>query len=74
MRGLCRVITVFDAAFNFANPLQTGMQHRWVAAAIGRPELTGNVFKIDFYDMAFAQILWTQNEVRRLPRQSRPPA
>jgi DNA-binding beta-propeller fold protein YncE len=35
--------------------------------AIGRPELKGNAFKIDFYDMAFAQILWTQNEVRRLP-------
>ena len=37
------------------------------SAAIGRPELQGNAFSIGFYDMAFAQILWTQNETRRMP-------
>ncbi|HMG32962.1 MAG TPA: beta-propeller fold lactonase family protein [Blastocatellia bacterium] len=35
--------------------------------AIGRPELSGNAFKVGYYDMAFLQILWSQNEVRRLP-------
>jgi DNA-binding beta-propeller fold protein YncE len=35
--------------------------------AIGRPELSGQAFKIGFYDMAFAQILWSQNETRLLP-------
>jgi DNA-binding beta-propeller fold protein YncE len=35
--------------------------------AIGRPELSGKAFKIGFYDMAFAQILWTQNETRLMP-------
>lgn len=35
--------------------------------AIGRPELKGKAFKIGFYDMAFAQILWTQNETRLMP-------
>ena len=35
--------------------------------AIGRPELTGKAFSIGFYDMAFAQILWTQNETRLMP-------
>jgi DNA-binding beta-propeller fold protein YncE len=34
---------------------------------IGRSELSGKAFKIGFYDMAFAQILWTQNETRRMP-------
>jgi len=31
--------------------------------AIGRPELSGNAFKIGYYDMAFHQILWSQNEI-----------
>ena len=35
--------------------------------AIGRPELSGKAFKIGYYDMAFAQILWTQNETRLMP-------
>ncbi|HEX9128933.1 MAG TPA: beta-propeller fold lactonase family protein [Gemmatimonadaceae bacterium] len=35
--------------------------------AIGRPELSGDAFKIGFYDMAFAQILWSQNETRLMP-------
>jgi cytochrome c553 len=35
--------------------------------AIGRSELTGDAFKIGFYDMAFGQILWTQNETRLMP-------
>jgi DNA-binding beta-propeller fold protein YncE len=35
--------------------------------AIGRPELNGKAFKIGYYDMAYLQILWSQNEVRRLP-------
>jgi DNA-binding beta-propeller fold protein YncE len=35
--------------------------------AIGRPELSGKAFKIGFYDMGFAQILWTQNETRLMP-------
>jgi DNA-binding beta-propeller fold protein YncE/mono/diheme cytochrome c family protein len=35
--------------------------------AIGRPELSGKAFKIGFYDMAFLQILWSQNETRLMP-------
>jgi len=35
--------------------------------AIGRPELSGKAFQVDFYDMAFLQILWTQNETRLMP-------
>jgi DNA-binding beta-propeller fold protein YncE/cytochrome c peroxidase len=35
--------------------------------AIGRPELNGKAFKVGFYDMAFLQILWTQNETRLMP-------
>jgi DNA-binding beta-propeller fold protein YncE len=35
--------------------------------AIGRPELSGKAFKVGYYDMAYLQILWSQNEVRRLP-------
>jgi DNA-binding beta-propeller fold protein YncE len=35
--------------------------------AIGRPELSGDAFAIGFYDMAFAQILWSQNETRLMP-------
>ena len=37
------------------------------SAAIGRPELSGKAFKVGFYDMAFLQILWSQNESRRMP-------
>lgn len=37
------------------------------STAIGRPELNGKAFKVGYYDMAFLQILWTQNETRRLP-------
>jgi DNA-binding beta-propeller fold protein YncE len=37
------------------------------SGAIGRPELSGKAFSIGFYDMAFAQILWTQNETRLMP-------
>ena len=37
------------------------------SAAIGRPELQGDAFSTGYEDMAFAQILWTQNETRRLP-------
>lgn len=35
--------------------------------AIGRPELNGKAFKAGYYDMAFLQILWSQNETRRMP-------
>ncbi len=35
--------------------------------AIGRPELSGKAFKVGYYDMAFLQILWSQNETRRMP-------
>jgi DNA-binding beta-propeller fold protein YncE len=35
--------------------------------AIGRSDLSGDAFSIGFYDMAFAQILWTQNETRLMP-------
>ncbi|HEX7890914.1 MAG TPA: beta-propeller fold lactonase family protein [Ramlibacter sp.] len=35
--------------------------------AIGRPDLSGKAFKVDYYDMAFLQILWTQNETRLMP-------
>ncbi|MCA1592159.1 MAG: DUF4214 domain-containing protein [Acidobacteria bacterium] len=35
--------------------------------AIGRPELSGKAMKVGYYDMAYLQILWSQNEVRRLP-------
>jgi len=35
--------------------------------AIGRPELEGDAFSIGFYEMAFAQILWSQNETRLMP-------
>jgi DNA-binding beta-propeller fold protein YncE len=37
------------------------------SAALARPELSGKVYKIGYYDMAFLQILWTQNETRRMP-------
>ncbi|HEX8560255.1 MAG TPA: DUF4214 domain-containing protein [Pyrinomonadaceae bacterium] len=35
--------------------------------AVGRPELSGKAQKVGYYDMAYLQILWSQNEVRRLP-------
>ena len=34
---------------------------------IGRSDLSGKAFKVGFYDMAFLQILWSQNETRRMP-------
>src|SRR5512147_44488 len=37
------------------------------SAAIGRPELKGDAFSIGYYELAFDQILWTQNDTRRLP-------
>lgn len=37
------------------------------SAAIGRSELSGDAQSIGYYKMAFDQILWTQNETRRLP-------
>ncbi|HEV2862689.1 MAG TPA: DUF4214 domain-containing protein, partial [Pyrinomonadaceae bacterium] len=35
--------------------------------AIGRSDLSGKAQKIGYYDMAYLQILWSANEVRRLP-------
>ncbi|HEV2914744.1 MAG TPA: YncE family protein [Pyrinomonadaceae bacterium] len=35
--------------------------------AIGRPDLNGKAFKVGYYDMAYLQILWSQNETRRFP-------
>ena len=37
------------------------------STAIGRPDLNGKAFKVGYYDMAFLQILWTQNETRLMP-------
>jgi DNA-binding beta-propeller fold protein YncE len=37
------------------------------STAIGRKDLNGKAFKVGFYDMGFLQILWTQNETRRMP-------
>ncbi|HET9623915.1 MAG TPA: YncE family protein [Kofleriaceae bacterium] len=37
------------------------------SAALGRPELHGDSQSIGYYKMAFDQVLWTQNENRRLP-------
>ncbi|HJZ71192.1 MAG TPA: beta-propeller fold lactonase family protein, partial [Vicinamibacterales bacterium] len=37
------------------------------STAIGRSDLSGDAFSIGYYDMAFAQILWTQNETRLMP-------
>ncbi len=34
----------------------------WVAK-----DLNGKAFKVGYYDMAFLQILWSQNETRRMP-------
>ncbi|HEX8293581.1 MAG TPA: DUF4214 domain-containing protein, partial [Pyrinomonadaceae bacterium] len=35
--------------------------------AIGRNDLSGKAQKVGYYDMAYLQILWSANEVRRLP-------
>lgn len=35
--------------------------------AIGRNDLSGKAFKVGYFDMAYLQILWSQNDVRRLP-------
>jgi DNA-binding beta-propeller fold protein YncE len=35
--------------------------------AIGRSDLSGKAFKIGYFDMAYLQILWSQNERRLLP-------
>lgn len=35
--------------------------------AIGRSDISGKAFKVGYYDMAYLQILWTQNEARRMP-------
>jgi mono/diheme cytochrome c family protein len=35
--------------------------------AIGRSDLNGRAFKVGYYDLAYLQILWSQNEVRRFP-------
>jgi hypothetical protein len=40
---------------------------REVSDAIGRSDLSGKAQKVGYYDMAFLQILWTQNETRRMP-------
>ncbi|HKG14253.1 MAG TPA: beta-propeller fold lactonase family protein, partial [Pyrinomonadaceae bacterium] len=38
--------------------------------AIGRSDLSSKAFKVGYYDLAYLQILWSQNEVRRLPSPS----
>jgi DNA-binding beta-propeller fold protein YncE len=38
-----------------------------VSNAIGRSDLSGKARQVGYYDMAFLQILWTQNETRRMP-------
>jgi DNA-binding beta-propeller fold protein YncE len=35
--------------------------------AVGRPDLSGKAFKVGYYDMAYLQILWSQNETRLMP-------
>jgi DNA-binding beta-propeller fold protein YncE len=35
--------------------------------AIGRSDLNGRAKQVGYYDMAYLQILWTQNETRRMP-------
>ncbi|MDT7605265.1 MAG: hypothetical protein QOF61_3262, partial [Acidobacteriota bacterium] len=35
--------------------------------AIGRNDLSGRAFKVGYYDLAYLQILWSQNETRQLP-------
>ncbi len=34
---------------------------------IGRPELTGKARKVGYYELAYLQILWSQNETRLFP-------
>jgi DNA-binding beta-propeller fold protein YncE len=38
-----------------------------ISRAINRPELSGKSFKIGYNDMAYLQILWSQNETRLFP-------
>ncbi|HVG29386.1 MAG TPA: beta-propeller fold lactonase family protein [Pyrinomonadaceae bacterium] len=35
--------------------------------AIGRNDLSSKAFKVGYYDMAYLQILWSQNETRQFP-------
>jgi DNA-binding beta-propeller fold protein YncE len=35
--------------------------------AVGRSDLSGKAFKVGYFDMAYLQILWSQNERRLLP-------
>lgn len=35
--------------------------------AIGRSDLSSKTFKVGYYDMAYLQILWSQNETRLMP-------
>ena len=35
--------------------------------AVGRGDLSGKAFKVGYFDMAYLQILWSQNERRLLP-------
>jgi DNA-binding beta-propeller fold protein YncE/mono/diheme cytochrome c family protein len=37
------------------------------SAAIGRSDLNGNAYQVGYYDMAYLQILWSQNETRLFP-------
>ncbi len=37
------------------------------SAAIGRPELNGKARKVGYYELAYLQILWSQNETRLFP-------
>ena len=37
------------------------------SAAIGRSDLSGKAYKVGYYDMAYLQILWSQNETRLFP-------
>jgi mono/diheme cytochrome c family protein len=37
------------------------------SAAIGRPDLSGDAYQVGYYDMAYLQILWSQNETRLFP-------
>jgi mono/diheme cytochrome c family protein len=38
-----------------------------VSAAIGRPELSGKAYQVGYNDLAYLQILSSQNETRRFP-------
>jgi DNA-binding beta-propeller fold protein YncE/cytochrome c553 len=37
------------------------------SAEINRPELNGDAYQIGYEKLAYSQILWTQNETRRMP-------